>query len=55
MTDEDTVLNFNKTQNHDNIKNDYFNKNNIKLLIIPYWNFDNINDILKTYLHEDIV
>ena len=55
MTDEDTVLNFNKTQKHDNIKNDYCNKNNIKLLRIPYWNFDNINDILKTYLHEDIV
>lgn len=31
----------------DNIKNDYCNKNNIKLIRIPYWEFDNIEEILE--------
>lgn len=33
-------------QIHDKRKNDYCNLNNIKLLRIPYWDFDNIEEIL---------
>lgn len=35
---------------HDEIKNDYCNKNNIKLIRIPYFEIDNINNILKSAL-----
>jgi Zn ribbon nucleic-acid-binding protein len=35
----------------DKIKTDYCNKNNIKLLRIPYWEFDNIETILKKELN----
>lgn len=34
----------------DNIKNEYAKKNKIKLIRIPYWDFDNIETILKTQL-----
>ena len=29
------------------MKNDYCKKNNIKLIRIPYWQFDEIEEILK--------
>ena len=38
--------NFRRTQKHDLIKNNYCLKNNITLLRIPYWEFDNIEEIL---------
>ncbi len=38
------------TQNHDNIKNNYCIKNNIPLVRIPYWQFDNIEYILTSIL-----
>ena len=34
----------------DNIKNEYCRDNKIKLLRIPYWDFDNIENILKNEL-----
>ena len=34
----------------DQIKRDFCNKNNIKLIEIPYWNFDNIEEILEREL-----
>ena len=37
---------YNKTKIHDQIKNDYCKNNNIKLIRIPYWEFDNIESIL---------
>jgi len=37
-------------QERDNIKREYCLKNNIKLIEIPYWNFDNINKILNQKL-----
>lgn len=45
------------TQKHDKIKNDYCKQNGIELIRIPYWEYDNIEDILikKLNLHEDIV
>ena len=36
-----------KQQYHDKLKNEYCKKKNIKLLRIPYWEFDNIEEILS--------
>lgn len=36
----------NTTRLHDAIKNEYCKNNNIKLLRIPFWNFNNIEDII---------
>jgi len=36
---------------HDKLKNEYCKKNNIKLLRIPYWDFDNIEQILEKELN----
>lgn len=44
-----------RTHFHDNIKNDYCNKNKIKLIRIPYWELKNINQILKTQLDKEEV
>jgi hypothetical protein len=44
--EEQFILN----QKRDEIKRDYCNKNNIKLLEIPYWHFDNISSILSKTL-----
>ena len=38
------------TQRNDNIKNQYCKDNNIKLVRIPYWEFDNIENILEKEL-----
>ena len=42
-TDEETLKN---TQYHDTIKKQYCEDNNIKLIIIPYWDKNNIENIL---------
>lgn len=39
-------------QKHDEIKNKYCFLHNIKLLRIPYWEKDNINNIILDYLNE---
>lgn len=44
--------NYQKTKRHDAIKNQYCADNNIPLLRIPYWEFDNIESILKEWLTE---
>ena len=45
------------TQIHDKIKTNYCIKNNIKLIRVPYWDYNNIDIILnkELNLHEDIV
>lgn len=43
---------FKITQNNDSIKNKYCKNNNIPLLRIPYWDFDNIELILNNFLYE---
>lgn len=43
---------FKKQQIHDQLKRDYAIKNNIKLIEIPYWEFNNIEFYLKSRLHE---
>lgn len=39
-------------QCNDNLKNEYCKKNNIPLLRIPYWDFNNIEDILIEWLNN---
>ena len=41
---------FNILKTHDNLKNKYAEKNNWKLIRIPYWDFDKIEEILKEIL-----
>jgi len=38
---------FNKTQERDRIKDEYCKTHNIKLIRIPYWDYDNIDKILQ--------
>ena len=40
---------FKEQQKHDNIKRQYCKINNIKLIEIPYWEFNNIEKILKKW------
>lgn len=43
---------FKDQQQRDTIKVDYCNDNNIPLLEIPYWNYNNIDEIIAKFLHE---
>lgn len=52
ITDEDVELNFKHLKNRDKIKTNYCKDNNIPLLRIPYWEFDNIEQILIEYIDE---
>lgn len=44
---------FNKTQRNDQRKNEYCKNNNIPLLRIPYWEIDNINSLLDSFLKAE--
>lgn len=44
-----------KIKAHDKIKNEYCIKNNIPLIRIPYWDFDNIEQILTDKLLSKII
>jgi len=46
-----TKKEFEKLQYHDQLKDEYCLKNNIKLVRIPYWDFDNIEQILEQHLN----
>lgn len=50
ITEEKATQLFHKAQERDIIKNKFVAKNNINLLRIPYWDFNNIEDILIDYL-----
>lgn len=41
------------TQMHDQIKNNYCQKNQIKLIRIPYWDFNDIEDKLEVIIEND--
>jgi hypothetical protein len=43
-------LGFINTQMRDNIKNEYCKNNNIKLIRIPYWDYENIDQILTGHI-----
>ena len=53
-TNEEIVKNFEALQKHDYIKKEYCNKNNIKLIEIPYWEFKNGNykNIINTLIRN---
>lgn len=50
VSDEEALENFKQIQNNDKIKNQYCQNNNIKLIRIPYWEFENIEKTLKLNL-----
>lgn len=50
--DEELQKHFEITQVHDKIKNDYCDKHNINLLRIPYWEKQNIEEIIYNYLQR---
>lgn len=43
---------FEYTKHNDNIKNKYCEENNIPLLRIPYWDFNNINSLIDNFINE---
>lgn len=47
MTDEQSIEELEKTKNRDKTKNEYCEKNGIKLIRIPYWESENIEKILN--------
>lgn len=49
-SDKDAISCYERTQQNDLIKNEYCNKNNIKLLRIKYTEFKNIENIIQEYL-----
>ncbi|WP_048728725.1 hypothetical protein [Carnobacterium sp. 1290_CSPC] len=49
-TEEEALINFENIQTNDKIKNKYSKKNNIKLIRIPYWEIDNIKQVLDREL-----
>lgn len=49
-----TQAEFETIQIHDELKNQYCKNNNIKLIRIPYWDFDNIEEILQKELNIHI-
>lgn len=51
-TDEQAEKTFVTVQKHDNIKTEYCQSNNIELLRIPYWEYDNIENILYNKIKE---
>lgn len=51
ISDEEAQAHFNNTQRNDAIKTQYCIDNNIKLIRIPYWEKDNIEQILKKELN----
>lgn len=43
---------FEKQKEHDRLKNEYAHNNGVNLLRIPYWDFDDIEEILDNYLSQ---
>lgn len=52
MEEESVIKNFEKTKIHDNIKDQYCKNNNIDLLRIPYWEFNNIHNLLSDFIYN---
>lgn len=50
VSKEDAILKLKSQKRRDGIKIKYCKKNKIKLIIIPYWEFSNIEEILKKEL-----
>ena len=50
--DWNTEENHQKTIVNDKIKNDYCKNHNLKLIRIPYWDYDNLENILQNIIKE---
>ena len=55
ISDERAIDNFKKTQAHDAIKNTYCQQHKINLIRIPYWDKNNIHNILDNAIKNLIV
>jgi len=53
-TDEDLAAILKKTQMHDQIKVDYCRKNNIPLLVIPYWDKYKLEELILPFIQENL-
>lgn len=51
---EQAQNNYKENQYRDEIKKKYCEKHNITLIEIPYWDFDNIEQILKSHLINQV-
>jgi hypothetical protein len=51
ISQKEAIDNFKSQKKKDKAKNVYCYKNNITLIRIPYWNYDNIEEILSNYLN----
>ena len=51
ITKERAIENFELAKEHDKIKDEYCQVNNITLIRIPYWEYENIEQILSLHLH----
>lgn len=51
ITKERAAENFELAKEHDKIKDEYCQANNITLIRIPYWEYENIEQILSLHLH----
>ena len=51
ITKERAIENFELAKEHDKIKDEYCQANNITLIRIPYWEYENIEQILSLHLH----
>lgn len=51
ITKEQAIENFELAKEHDKIKDEYCQANNITLIRIPYWEYENIEQILSLHLH----
>lgn len=52
ISNEDAAKNLKTTQRHDEIKTNYCIENNIPLIRIPYWNKNNLENVLVTNLKQ---
>ena len=55
MSEQQIQSNFKKVQENDQIKNQYAKDNNWTLIRIPYYDYDNIEQILAAYIEQEQV
>lgn len=55
ISDECAIINFKKTQIHDNIKNNYCKQHKITLIRISYFEKHNINEILTNIINNNMI
>ena len=52
FTHDEAVVKYEELVQRDSIKNNYCEEHNIKILRIPYWEYDNIENILNSYIND---